>query len=80
MCEGKPAANVKVKLYDVDSKLIITTIIRHPIPLIPFAAADPDDLMDQAVTNSEGEFELKGHETEVSTIDPKLNIYHVFSY
>jgi len=57
MCEGKPAANIKVKLYDVDT-------------------ADPDDLLDQAVTNNDGEFELKGHETEVSTIDPKLNIYH----
>ena len=33
--------------------------------------------MDEGVTDAEGHFELKGHETEVSNIDPKLNVYHV---
>uniref|UniRef100_A0A915D5F2 Uncharacterized protein n=1 Tax=Ditylenchus dipsaci TaxID=166011 RepID=A0A915D5F2_9BILA len=37
---------------------------------------DMDDLMDEGVSDSEGRFELKGHETEFTTIDPKVNIYH----
>lgn len=38
---------------------------------------DLDDLMDEEISDSEGRFELKGHETELSNIDPKVNIYHV---
>jgi hypothetical protein len=41
------------------------------------SAFDPDDLMDEGVSDEEGHFELKGHETEVTNIDPKVNIYHV---
>ncbi|CEF59337.1 Transthyretin-like family-containing protein [Strongyloides ratti] len=37
---------------------------------------DLDDLMDEGVTNSDGVFHLSGKETELSTIDPKLNVYH----
>ncbi|KAH7729406.1 CRE-TTR-6 protein [Aphelenchoides avenae] len=37
---------------------------------------DPDDLLDSGVTDDEGRFELKGHETELTPIDPKLNVYH----
>uniref|UniRef100_A0A158R5Z8 Transthyretin-like family protein n=1 Tax=Syphacia muris TaxID=451379 RepID=A0A158R5Z8_9BILA len=58
MCNGKPAVNVKVKLYDDDRGI------------------DLDDLMDEGVTDAEGKFELKGSETEITTIDPKLNVYH----
>ncbi|MFH4976399.1 hypothetical protein AB6A40_003108 [Gnathostoma spinigerum] len=57
LCDGKPAKNVKLKLYDVDF-------------------ADPDDLMAEGKTDTNGTFLLKGHETEVTNIDPKLNIYH----
>lgn len=32
--------------------------------------------MDEGVTDSDGHFELKGHETEVTDIDPKVNVYH----
>ncbi|KAH7729405.1 CRE-TTR-6 protein [Aphelenchoides avenae] len=39
-------------------------------------ALDPDDLLDSGVTDDEGRFELKGHETELTPIDPKLNVYH----
>ncbi|KAI6170266.1 hypothetical protein M3Y98_01221900 [Aphelenchoides besseyi] len=56
-CNGVPAENVKVKLYDVDT-------------------LDPDDLMDEGLTDSEGRFLLRGHETEVTTIEPKLNVYN----
>nr|CAD2181482.1 unnamed protein product [Meloidogyne enterolobii]CAD2200273.1 unnamed protein product [Meloidogyne enterolobii] len=37
---------------------------------------DPDDLMDEGVTDEEGHFELSGSETEVTDIEPKVNIYH----
>ncbi|KAI6196176.1 Transthyretin-like family-containing protein [Aphelenchoides besseyi] len=57
VCNGKPAANVKVKLYDEDT-------------------TDLDDLMQEGVTDSEGRFELSGKETEITSIDPKLNVYH----
>uniref|UniRef100_A0AC34G0U7 Transthyretin-like protein 5 n=1 Tax=Panagrolaimus sp. ES5 TaxID=591445 RepID=A0AC34G0U7_9BILA len=56
-CNGQPAENVKVKLYDEDR-------------------TDLDDLMDEGVTDSQGRFLLRGHETEVTSIDPKLNVYH----
>ena len=32
--------------------------------------------MDEGVTDSQGRFLLRGHETEITTIDPKLNVYH----
>uniref|UniRef100_A0A7E4VIZ3 Transthyretin-like family protein n=1 Tax=Panagrellus redivivus TaxID=6233 RepID=A0A7E4VIZ3_PANRE len=57
VCNGKPAENVKVKLYDVDT-------------------TDLDDLLDEGVTDSQGRFQLSGHENELTTIDPKLNVYH----
>lgn len=48
-CNGQPAENIKVKLYDEDR-------------------TDLDDLMDEGVTDSQGRFELRGHETEITTI------------
>ncbi|CAB3400286.1 unnamed protein product [Caenorhabditis bovis] len=59
-CLGKPAANVRVKLYDKEATL--------------------DVLLAEGTTNEEGEFLLSGHKVEVSTIDPKLNIYHKCNY
>lgn len=35
-----------------------------------------DDLMDQMNSNSDGTFQLSGHTSEVTAIDPRLNIYH----
>uniref|UniRef100_A0A0N5AY67 Transthyretin-like family protein n=1 Tax=Syphacia muris TaxID=451379 RepID=A0A0N5AY67_9BILA len=58
LCNGKPASDVLVKLYDDDRGL------------------DFDDLMAEGTTNERGEFSLSGWNQEVSTIDPKLNIYH----
>ncbi|TMS33732.1 hypothetical protein L596_001436 [Steinernema carpocapsae] len=37
---------------------------------------DFDDLMAEGRSNADGEFDLQGNETEWTTIDPKLNIYH----
>lgn len=37
---------------------------------------DIDDLMDESETDEKGHFELSGKETEVTPIDPKLNVYH----
>ena len=37
---------------------------------------DPDDELDQGYTDSEGRFELKGDERELTNIDPELKIYH----
>ncbi|EJW82813.1 hypothetical protein WUBG_06277 [Wuchereria bancrofti] len=56
LCNGQPAANIKVKLYDIDVGL--------------------DDLMARGRTDKNGEFLLNGTETEIMSIDPKLNIYH----
>ncbi|TKR71946.1 hypothetical protein L596_019474 [Steinernema carpocapsae] len=58
MCNDRPAANVKVKLYDDDRGIGL------------------DDLMASGKTDMQGRFELQGHETEITDIDPKLNIYH----
>ncbi|KAF8382280.1 ttr-28 [Pristionchus pacificus] len=61
MCNGKPASDVKVKLYDVDT-------------------FDPDDLMAEGVSSSDGTFKLSGSEKESTKIDPKLNVYHKCNY
>ncbi|KJH46777.1 Transthyretin-like family protein [Dictyocaulus viviparus] len=37
---------------------------------------DPDDLLDQGYTDSNGEFELQGATVETTPIDPILKIYH----
>lgn len=35
-----------------------------------------DSKMDDQTSDANGEFELKGTETEISSIDPRVNIYH----
>ncbi|VDD85115.1 unnamed protein product [Enterobius vermicularis] len=37
---------------------------------------DTDDLMATTKTDSRGYFELEGYTSEITTIDPKINIYH----
>ncbi|KAI6177080.1 Transthyretin-like protein 5 [Aphelenchoides bicaudatus] len=37
---------------------------------------DADDFMGETKTDSDGHFEVSGHSSEFSTIDPKINIYH----
>jgi hypothetical protein len=41
-----------------------------------FEGIDTDDLLDEGTTDSQGRFELSGSTTEITSIDPKLNIYH----
>ncbi|KJH42110.1 Transthyretin-like family protein [Dictyocaulus viviparus] len=36
----------------------------------------PDELMAVGRTDSRGQFEIKGHADEFTSIEPKLNIYH----
>ncbi|VDN50470.1 unnamed protein product [Dracunculus medinensis] len=58
VCNGRPEANVLVKLYDQD-RLLST-----------------DDLMGETKTDRNGYFRVVGKIREISTIDPKLNVYH----
>ena len=37
---------------------------------------DPDDLLDQGYTDSNGEFSLKGGTAELTPIDPVFKVYH----
>ena len=44
-------------------------------PLI-YLVINTDDLMASGETDSDGRFLLEGSTDEITTIDPKLNIYH----
>ncbi|KAE9414473.1 hypothetical protein Angca_006200 [Angiostrongylus cantonensis] len=59
-CNGKPAENVKVKLYEKEVVL--------------------DTLLDEKFSDSKGTFTLSGNKKELTTIDPKVNIYHKCNY
>ncbi|KHJ98770.1 Transthyretin-like family protein [Oesophagostomum dentatum] len=59
-CNGKPAENVKVKLYEKEVLL--------------------DKLLDEKFTDAKGTFNLSGSKKELTTIDPKVNIYHKCNY
>uniref|UniRef100_A0A0R3RLY5 Transthyretin-like family protein n=1 Tax=Elaeophora elaphi TaxID=1147741 RepID=A0A0R3RLY5_9BILA len=39
-------------------------------------ATDMDDLLQEGTTNAHGYFELSGHTSEITTINPILKIYH----
>ncbi|CAL2044686.1 hypothetical protein CAEBREN_07691 [Caenorhabditis brenneri] len=60
VCQGQPANNVLVKMYDdgtiYDSKLGSTR------------------------TSSDGTFSVSGTYTDITTLDPKVNIYHSCNY
>ncbi|PAV61779.1 hypothetical protein WR25_22392 [Diploscapter pachys] len=60
LCNGEPANNVKVKLYEREIVL--------------------DKLLSEKFSDGEGRFEMDGHKKEVTTIDPKVNIYHKCGY
>ncbi|CAI5452932.1 unnamed protein product [Caenorhabditis angaria] len=60
ICNGQPAANVKLKLYEKETTF--------------------DVKMAEGKTDSNGQFRLSGKKTEITTIDPKLNIYHKCNY
>ncbi|CAD6196244.1 unnamed protein product [Caenorhabditis auriculariae] len=60
ICNGQPAAGVKLKLYEKEFIL--------------------DSLLASGSTDQFGTFRLTGYRREISTIDPKLNIYHTCNY
>ncbi|GMR32421.1 hypothetical protein PMAYCL1PPCAC_02616, partial [Pristionchus mayeri] len=37
---------------------------------------DPDDLLATVYTDSQGRFQIQGHESEVTQINPVVKIYH----
>ncbi|KIH66093.1 Transthyretin-like family protein [Ancylostoma duodenale] len=66
-CNGKPAENVKVKLYEKEVYSIIAALVL-------------DKLLDEKFSDSKGVFSLAGSKKELTTIDPKVNIYHKCNY
>lgn len=44
--------------------------------MVIFSGLDTDDLMARGRTDGRGYFRISGSHSELSTIDPKLNIYH----
>ncbi|KAK6742133.1 hypothetical protein RB195_009790 [Necator americanus] len=62
-CNGKPAAGVKVKLYDSDNSILPGVL-------------DTDDLMASGKTDSNGEYNLSGSTKEITGIEPYIAIYH----
>ncbi|XGW14412.1 hypothetical protein V3C99_000598, partial [Haemonchus contortus] len=46
------------------------------VKLLDEDQGDPDDVMDQVLTNSDGIFSLSGSASELTPIDPEVRIYH----
>uniref|UniRef100_A0A1I7UZA7 Transthyretin-like family protein n=1 Tax=Caenorhabditis tropicalis TaxID=1561998 RepID=A0A1I7UZA7_9PELO len=60
ICDGRPAAGVKVKMYEKEFFL--------------------DRKMAEVYTDVNGIFTVTGRKREISTIDPKVNVYHKCNY
>ncbi|KAF1751671.1 hypothetical protein GCK72_018225 [Caenorhabditis remanei] len=60
VCEGQPANNVLVKMYD-DGTIY-------------------DSKLDESRTSSDGTFSVSGTYRDITTLDPKVNIYHSCNY
>lgn len=71
MCDSSPAANVLVKLYDNNGRFIFIIIC-----IVIVSAIGLDGFMGQTRTDSQGHFQVSGYQTDITTLDPKLNIYH----
>lgn len=41
-----------------------------------YSGPDPDDVLDEGVTDRSGNFDLEGSTRELTSIDPVLKIYH----
>ncbi|VDN95158.1 unnamed protein product, partial [Brugia pahangi] len=50
--------------------LLLLLLLLHSL------AIDIDDLLQEGRTNAQGYFELSGHTSEITTINPILKIYH----
>lgn len=57
LCNDKPAAGVKIKLYDEDK-------------------LSPDEKMAEVKSGADGSFDIRGHASEFTSIEPKINFYH----
>ncbi|CAI5447553.1 unnamed protein product [Caenorhabditis angaria] len=60
ICDGRPAAGVKIKMYEKEFFL--------------------DRKMAETYTDANGQFLITGRKREISTIDPKVNVYHKCNY
>ncbi|CAD6187941.1 unnamed protein product [Caenorhabditis auriculariae] len=63
MCNGKPAAGIKVKLMESDNSF-------GP------GFLDRDDKMAESKTSGDGSYQLGGNSKEITTIEPYLAIFH----
>ena len=73
-CNRSPASGVKVKLYDVNTCWFG---IYEKIKCITVYL---DHFLGEQLSNSTGGFYVQGSENSVTTIAPKLNIYHKCNY
>uniref|UniRef100_A0A914EMR4 Uncharacterized protein n=1 Tax=Acrobeloides nanus TaxID=290746 RepID=A0A914EMR4_9BILA len=55
-CDGRPANDVLVKLYDVNTLM-------------------PDNLLGETKSDLSGKFRINGDIHDITTMDPKVNIY-----
>ena len=78
LCNDKPANNIKVKLYEEEASEFCQT--KPQKDLWVFCRSVLDVLLDERFTSEDGTFEMAGSKSEVTTIDPKLNIYHKCNY
>ncbi|KAK5977263.1 Transthyretin family protein [Trichostrongylus colubriformis] len=77
VCNKKRLANVHVELYDRDTCRQHRALYSPSSQLSSVKAiVDPDDLLAETRTNSEGEFQLYGEHDEVGTIEPFVRITH----
>lgn len=65
----------------LEKRLSLFTKFKNPATKLHFSVwflsgPDPDDVLDEGVTNSNGEFSLKGSERELTPIDPVFKVYH----
>ncbi|EFP03352.1 CRE-TTR-20 protein [Caenorhabditis remanei] len=60
ICDGRPAAGVKIKMYEKEFFL--------------------DRKMAEVYTDMNGMFVISGRKREITTIDPKVNLYHKCNY
>jgi len=79
MCGKHPAANVLVKLMDEDDcilKFLQQKCVFECFSWGFIVLVGIDDKMAEVRTNSYGDFLLDGEESEVTPVDPKLEIFH----
>lgn len=82
-CNGRPASGVKVKLYDKGvGKFCYMPYSRVKLFCRSQYADIPvfDSKLGQSYSDAFGRFWLSGSKSEITRIDPKVNIYHKCNY